>query len=92
MIDWNALKTSHDDVVLIAKVATRAICCYAGADRSLIEINMDIELCHWNCPLKLEELLAAPDGDFGHDIAGIRRHLNRENGELMACFLPRYAA
>ena len=41
--------------------------------------------------LDLQKLLDAPDGDFGHDVFGIRRHINRQTGELENCFLPRCA-
>lgn len=43
------------------------------------------------CELDLQKLLDAPDGDFGHDVFGIRRHINRQTGELGDCFLPRCA-
>lgn len=51
---------------------------------------MDIEACHCSGnPLDLEKLLRAPDSDFGHDVFGIRRYLNRSTGELTQCFSPR---
>ena len=53
---------------------------------------MDLTACHANGnPLRLAELLAADDGNFAHDIFGINRHLNRQTGELMDCFSPRYS-
>lgn len=53
---------------------------------------MDLTACHANGnPLRLRELLKANDGDFAHDIFGIRRHLNRTTGELEDCFSPRYS-
>lgn len=53
-------------------------------------IIMDLEACHCTgCPLDLQKLLDAPDSDFGHDIFGIRRHMDRSTGELRDCFLPR---
>lgn len=57
-----------------------------------MQLAMDIEACHCNgCPLKLDALLKARDSDFGHDVFGIRRYLDRETGKLTRCFLPRYA-
>lgn len=54
--------------------------------------HMDVTAAHCNgCPLKLAELLAAPDADFGHDFLGIRRHIDRRTGKLGGCFLPRLA-
>jgi hypothetical protein len=59
----------------------------------LIDADMDICATHLNgCPLKLEELLAADDMNFAHDVFGIRRHIDRTTGELQDCFVPRYAA
>lgn len=53
---------------------------------------MDINACHSNgCPLRLREFLAADDGNFGHDVFGIRRHINRTTGALEDCFLPRFS-
>jgi len=55
-------------------------------------ILMDVEVTHCNgCPLNLAALADAPDGDFIHDLFGIRRHLDRNTGTLGGCFLPRYA-
>ena len=53
--------------------------------------DMDISATHNSCPLKLDELLAADDFNFAHDVFGIFRHINRKTGELRDCFLPRYA-
>jgi hypothetical protein len=53
---------------------------------------MDVTATHNNGrPLQLAALLSASDGDFGHDVFGIRRFLNRDTGQLMNGFVPRYA-
>lgn len=53
---------------------------------------MDIIACHKNgCPLKLQELYEASDGNFSHDFFGIRQHIDRETGKLTDGFTPRYA-
>lgn len=54
-------------------------------------LSMDIEIVHSNIPLQLTELLNADDFEFAHDVFGIRRHINRETGELEDCFMPRFA-
>lgn len=53
---------------------------------------MDLDSCdETGDPLDYEKLLAFPDADFGHDIFGIRRHMDRSSwpGKLKNCFLPR---
>ena len=56
------------------------------------EAVMDVTAAHANgCPLDLCGLLAAGDADFGHDVFGIRRHIDRGTGGLRDCFLPRYS-
>lgn len=62
----------------------------AGVDYDRLEAEMDITACHCNgTPLDLNKLLNAPEGDFGHDVFGIRRFINRTTGELEGCFSPR---
>ena len=39
--------------------------------------------------LDFEKLIKFDDFNFLHDILGIRKHINRETGELEDCFLPR---
>ena len=52
---------------------------------------MDFTAVHANGnPLRLADLLAADDFNFAHDAFGIARHLNRTNGQLENCFLPRF--
>lgn len=58
-------------------------------------MDLDMDLCatHRNGnPLQLAALLGAAYSDFAHDLAGIRRHIDRETGQLGGCFSPRYAA
>jgi hypothetical protein len=58
----------------------------------LLSIQMDLEACHTHgCPLDLERMREAKKSDLMHDVAGIRRHLDRDTGELRDCFLPRFA-
>lgn len=92
MIQWSK---SKPEVLTIAKIARRAVKMAEknGVDYSQMTAVMDIEACHCNgCPLKLSELLLADDSNFAHDVFGIRRHIDRETGQLKDCFVPRYAA
>lgn len=81
-----------EDAQTITQIAIRAINRY-GKQFDGVAIAMDITACHLNgCPMRLKELLEADDFNFGHDVLGIRKHLNRDTGKLMDCFLPRFAA
>jgi hypothetical protein len=81
-----------DEFTLIARITDRA-------QRLAEELNvhypratifMDINNVHERTPLRLEELLNAPKGQFAHDIFGIRAHFNRETLEMEDFFSPRY--
>lgn len=90
-IKWD---TTKKDSKLIFKIAERAVKLAKkfGGEYNFQTASMDITAAHANgCELDLQKLLDAPDGDFGHDVFGIRRHINRETGELENCFLPRCA-
>ncbi len=81
---------------LIAMIAARAeALARANGDTNTptrMDFMMDVEAAHSNgCRLDLAKLAAFPDFDFVHDVFGIRRHINRENGQLEDCFLPRCA-
>lgn len=79
-------------MLVIAKIVNRALkeCPLLGTDR--LTIDMDLTACHANgMPLDLCKLLDAPKADFGHDVYGIRKFLDRETGQLTGCFVPRCA-
>lgn len=85
---------SGDDQDLIEQIAARAVslAIKGGFIYQQIDAVMDITACHANgCPLRLKELLAADEGNFWHDVFGINRFLDRDNGKLGGCFLPRYS-
>jgi hypothetical protein len=84
-----------DEARIIAKIAARAISLAASASIAyeFIDADMDITATHVNgCPLRLDDLLAADEFNFAHDVFGIRRNINRETGTLENCFSPRYSA
>ena len=86
--------TTKADRLLIGKIVKRAMKAVAdyGGNYDALSCDMDITACHANgCELDLKKLLNFPEFDFLHDILGIRRHLDRETGELMDFFLPRCA-
>lgn len=86
MIKW---KTTKKDILVISKIANRAI---ALRPQKKIDLEMDITACHLNgCPLDLERMLKADDFNFMHDISGISSHIDRTTGKLLNCFLPRFA-
>ena len=57
-----------------------------------LQAAMDVSAVHANgCPLDLTGLLAADEGNFIHDVFGIRHHIDRRTGQLTGLFEPRYA-
>lgn len=51
---------------------------------------MDLEACHSNGnPLDFQRLEKFDDFNFCHDVFGIVRHLDRNNGKLINFFSPR---
>lgn len=87
-------KTKRDSktAYAIAKRASRLALDVGGIEYTILDAEMDVSATHLNgCPLKLEELLAADDANFGHDVFGIRRFIDRETGKLTGCFCPRFA-
>lgn len=91
MIQFNA---TRPEIELIVQIAQRAVDAAdkAGVDYKMSDVILDIDACHSNgCPLELGELLDADATDFGHDVFGIRRHINRITGKLEDFFVPRFA-
>jgi hypothetical protein len=89
MIKWSASKDEHD---LIIAIVRRVLAHYPDYPDDTLTLMMDLEACHCNgCPLDLRGLLESHNEDLMHDVFGIRRHINRETGQLNDCFLPRYS-
>lgn len=89
------VNVTADELDLIEKITQRyaslAEACGTEIDR--LHVTIDLALTHLNgCPLKLQALLDSADGDFLHDVTGIRRYVDRRTGQLQECFCPRYAA
>ena len=90
MIDWD--RANMEDYKAAKEIVDRATkeACFMEVDP--MGLQMDIVATHISgCKLKLQELLKAAKSDFFHDVAGIHRHIDRETGKLLDCFLPRYA-
>ena len=86
-------KTTSKDRLLIKLIAQRAKRTFKNDAWKLKDWEMDFTACHLNgTPLDLEALLKADNFNFAHDAAGIRRHLNREDGKLDESFSPRFSA
>lgn len=82
-------EVSKEDDALIAQIADRAYPLYHLDKLSTI---MDLTCVHARTPLRLQALLDAPAGDFGHDITGIYLNLDRTTGTLRNLFSPRCTA
>lgn len=90
-ISFEASKQDRAIIHLIAQRANRTAIAY-DIDYCVGDAMMDITACHANgMPLRLKELSSADDFNFCHDVFGIRRHIDRETGELNDCFVPRYS-
>lgn len=79
----------------IQKITDRAfrLYCDLGIRVERGDVLMDLIACHFEAQkLRLDDLLAADDANFAHDIGGINKNLDRENGKLLNCFTPRFSA
>ena len=92
MLNFNCDRSEHEAAREIAERAVRVARKAGVRDATFRDFWMDILGAHCNgCRLRLEELLQADDFNFAHDVFGIRRHLNRQTGEIGGCFVPRFA-
>lgn len=86
--------TDPEEMVLCIQIAERATAMAAerDVDYPLHAAFTDIQLAHCNgCAVDLKALHAARNGDFAHDVFGIRQHIDRQTGLIKGPFLPRYA-
>lgn len=86
------VQAKREEARTIYAIAKRAVSLAKehGAEIDLFTMDMDLTFCHINTPLRLDDLLAANNANFSHDVFGIRKHLNRDTGKLGDCFLPRF--
>jgi hypothetical protein len=86
---------SRAEEALIESIIDRAVA--SGNCDSPMSTRMDLcAVQNSSTPLDLRRMLDADDFNFAHDLFGIARHLDRRDnsptgGELLNCFLPRFA-
>lgn len=83
---------SDMDMYFIDRIANRAeeLNVDFGEDRDDTDLRLDIQCVHETIGLRLEDMLGADDFNFLHDIYGIMDHLDRETGEMLDFFIPRF--
>ena len=84
---------TKDDIERIARIAERGVKLFAehGVAVKRLDVMMDLEYCNDDIPLDFERLQGFDEGNFGHDMSGIRRYFNRETLKLEDGFVPRCA-
>jgi hypothetical protein len=90
-----SFKVLRDELELIDRIANRALnmAIQYRVQHKKQDFAMDLTCVHANGnPLRLRELLEADEFNFAHDVFGIREHLDRETGELLDFFSPRFSA
>jgi hypothetical protein len=85
---FETITHTKEDYQLIAKIANRAVKLYKSLD--YMTMDMDLQVVHFNNPLRLQDMLDGPDNDFAHDVAGIHQNLNRDTGVIANFFTPRF--
>ncbi len=89
-----SFNVSRAESLVINAIAVRAskLAAKNGFKYPVLDADMDLTACHANGnPLRLGPLLKADDGNFGHDVFGIMRHIDRETGKLGGFFSPRFS-
>ena len=56
-----------------------------------LALIMDLEVADEEFNIRLDDLLAAGDFDFAHDIVGIQSNINRREKRMCGYFMPRFA-
>lgn len=85
-------KVTDVEQALIKRIVARFVAQNSTYYSDSIEHAMDLIACHnHGCKLDFQKLLNAPDFDFFHDMYGIAKHLDRNNGQLQDFFIPRCA-
>jgi hypothetical protein len=92
MVKFDVTPAERAVILKIAERAERELYADGKIKQTRMDTPMDISATiAQGCPLRLDELLAADAFNFAHDVLGIRRHINRQTGQLENCFLPRFA-
>lgn len=92
-VKFNATQKENAIIQQIAERAVRMARTHDLPDYDIVDAAMDIMATHCNGNrLRLEELRDSADFNFGHDVFGIRKYLNRTTGKLENFFVPRYSA
>ena len=82
--------TTKEERTIIDKIVIRAIELKILIPKNILNFKMDLVVTHSNGnPLDFEKLLSFEKFDFLHDVIGITKHLNRDNGRLQEFFFPR---
>lgn len=82
--------TTRAESELISAIVARAVSEFAIEDRLSLEMDLTANQTS-GTPVDLKALLEADTGNFGHDVLGISRYINRTTGELLEFFTPRYS-
>lgn len=82
---------SEPDMRLIRQIREKLFALVPDYQLSTLETEMDVGAAHLICGLRLQDMLDGRPIDLVHDVAGVGRHLDRENGLFTDCFWPRYA-
>lgn len=94
--DQVSFRVTKRERAILDRIVERAVRLAAKGGqpiRDRLSFDMDLTACHCNGnPLRLMDLLGASDADFGHDVFGIARYLDRDTGSLTNCFSPRFSA
>jgi hypothetical protein len=88
-----AVRSARQESELIIRIVERALALSRNYGIEYTSAQTGLLVCHQNSnPLNLQGLLDAYDYNFEHDIFRIRRHLDRDSGELIGGFRPRFSA
>jgi hypothetical protein len=89
-----SFKATDAEYALVNKIVSRGwkLAWLKASYRSRTDMQMDVLATHANGnPLRLEDLLAADDFNFAHDMSGICNCLDRSTGKLTRNFSPRFS-
>ena len=78
------------EALVMERIAERAEFTFMTVDRDTVVRDLQATILG-GCRLRLDDLLAADDFNFAHDVLGINQHLDRQTFKFKDCFSPRYS-